>query len=113
MRRIEIRKRGGGGGGGGGRREDPSKGGKRRREGERGFFNLFCLCYELGERVRRGGGGWCVSRVGMHRVGSAGNNANASRPRKERRLTYVLRDSNDSKVLVSKIFFAVVAAASL
>ncbi|CAM6010791.1 unnamed protein product [Sphagnum balticum] len=33
----------------------------------------------------------------MHRVGSAGNNANASRPRKERRLTYVLRDSNDAK----------------
>ncbi len=36
--------------------------------------------------------------VGMHRVGSAGNNANAARPRKERRLTYVLRDSNDAKV---------------
>ncbi|CAK9201146.1 unnamed protein product [Sphagnum troendelagicum] len=33
----------------------------------------------------------------MHRVGSAGNNANAARPRKERRLTYVLRDSNDAK----------------
>jgi WD repeat-containing protein 48 len=35
--------------------------------------------------------------VGMHRVGSAGNNANAARPRKEKRLTYVLRDSNDAK----------------
>ncbi len=58
MRRIEIRKRGGGGGD---RREDPSKEGKKRREGERGFFNLFCLCYELGERVRPGGGGrWVV-----------------------------------------------------
>jgi hypothetical protein len=52
LRRIEIRKRGGGGD----RREDPSKGGGERREGERGFFNLFCLCYELGERVRPGGG---------------------------------------------------------
>eukprot|EP00249_Psilotum_nudum_P019787 c27414_g1_i2 orf=519-2798(-) len=33
----------------------------------------------------------------MHRVGSSGNTSNASRPRKERRLTYVLSDSNDSK----------------
>ncbi len=55
MRRIEIRK---------GEEEEEEetdgkthqRGGKKRREGERGFFNLFCLCYELGERVRRGGG---------------------------------------------------------
>ncbi|KAG0569341.1 hypothetical protein M758_6G079300 [Ceratodon purpureus] len=33
----------------------------------------------------------------MHRVGSTGNTANSTRPRKERRITYVLRDSNDSK----------------
>ena len=37
----------------------------------------------------------------MHRVGSTGNTANSTRPRKERRITYVLRDSNDSKVLTS------------
>lgn len=35
--------------------------------------------------------------VSMHRVGSTGNVANAARPRKERRLTFVLSDSNDSK----------------
>lgn len=35
--------------------------------------------------------------VGMHRVGSTSNTANAARPRRERRLTYVLGDSNDSK----------------
>ncbi|XP_022742282.1 WD repeat-containing protein 48-like isoform X1 [Durio zibethinus] len=33
----------------------------------------------------------------MHRVGSAGNNANSNRPRKEKRLTYVLNDTDDSK----------------
>nr|ADN33906.1 nucleotide binding protein [Cucumis melo subsp. melo] len=33
----------------------------------------------------------------MHRVGSAGNTSNSSRPRKEKRLTYVLSDANDSK----------------
>ncbi|MBA0728437.1 hypothetical protein Golax_001338, partial [Gossypium laxum] len=33
----------------------------------------------------------------MHRVGSAGNNSNSSRPRKEKRLTYVLNDSDDTK----------------
>uniref|UniRef100_A0A7I4BYF2 Uncharacterized protein n=1 Tax=Physcomitrium patens TaxID=3218 RepID=A0A7I4BYF2_PHYPA len=33
----------------------------------------------------------------MHLVGSTGNTANSTRPRKERRMTYVLRDSNDSK----------------
>ncbi|KAK6243206.1 hypothetical protein QUC31_009615 [Theobroma cacao] len=33
----------------------------------------------------------------MHRVGSAGNNANSNRPRKEKRLTYVLNDTDDKK----------------
>ncbi|KAG6540955.1 hypothetical protein Mapa_017676 [Marchantia paleacea] len=33
----------------------------------------------------------------MHRVGSTGNTANSTRPRKEKRFTYVLRDSNDYK----------------
>ncbi|KAL2623623.1 hypothetical protein R1flu_003828 [Riccia fluitans] len=33
----------------------------------------------------------------MHRVGSTGNTANTTRPRKEKRFTYVLRDSNDYK----------------
>lgn len=34
----------------------------------------------------------------MHRVGSAGNNSNSVRPRKEKRLTYVLSDADDTKV---------------
>lgn len=34
----------------------------------------------------------------MHRVGSAGNGNNSTRPRKEKRLTYVLNDSDDTKV---------------
>ncbi|KAK9293069.1 hypothetical protein L1049_021053 [Liquidambar formosana] len=33
----------------------------------------------------------------MHRVGSAGNTANSNRPRKEKRLTYVLNDADDTK----------------
>ncbi|XP_050384110.1 uncharacterized protein LOC126800744 isoform X2 [Argentina anserina] len=33
----------------------------------------------------------------MHRVGSAGNTSNSSRPRKEKRLTYVLSDADDRK----------------
>lgn len=33
----------------------------------------------------------------MHRVGSAGNTANSVRPRKEKRLTYVLNDADDTK----------------
>ncbi|XP_043708035.1 WD repeat-containing protein 48-like [Telopea speciosissima] len=33
----------------------------------------------------------------MHRVGSAGNTSNSSRPRKEKRLTYVLNDADDKK----------------
>ncbi|KAF8387917.1 hypothetical protein HHK36_026579 [Tetracentron sinense] len=32
----------------------------------------------------------------MHRVGSAGNTSNSSRPRKEKRLTYVLNDADDT-----------------
>ncbi|MCO5565105.1 hypothetical protein L7F22_018776 [Adiantum nelumboides] len=35
--------------------------------------------------------------AGMHRVGSANNVANSTRPRKERRLTYVLCDSQEPK----------------
>lgn len=34
----------------------------------------------------------------MHRVGSAGNTSNSTRPRKEKRLTYVLSDADDKKV---------------
>ena len=34
----------------------------------------------------------------MHRVGSAGNTTNSVRPRKEKRLTYVLNDADDTKV---------------
>lgn len=33
----------------------------------------------------------------MHRVGSAGNTTNSVRPRKEKRLTYVLNDADDTK----------------
>ncbi|XP_034917913.1 uncharacterized protein [Populus alba] len=33
----------------------------------------------------------------MHRVGSAGNTTNSVRPRKEKRLTYVLSDADDTK----------------
>ncbi|KAF3790887.1 WD repeat-containing protein 48 [Nymphaea thermarum] len=33
----------------------------------------------------------------MHRVGSAGNASNSTRPRREKRLTYVLNDSDDTK----------------
>lgn len=33
----------------------------------------------------------------MHRVGSAGNTSNSTRPRKEKRLTYVLNDADDKK----------------
>ena len=36
--------------------------------------------------------------VAMHRVGSAGNTTNSVRPRKEKRLTYVLSDADDTKV---------------
>lgn len=34
----------------------------------------------------------------MHRVGSAGNTSSSVRPRKEKRLTYVLNDADDTKV---------------
>ncbi|GAV64223.1 WD40 domain-containing protein/DUF3337 domain-containing protein [Cephalotus follicularis] len=33
----------------------------------------------------------------MHRVGSTGNTSNSTRPRKEKRLTYVLSDADDTK----------------
>ncbi|KAM7273644.1 hypothetical protein ACFE04_028308 [Oxalis oulophora] len=33
----------------------------------------------------------------MHRVGSSGNTTNSTRPRKEKRLTYVLNDADDTK----------------
>lgn len=34
----------------------------------------------------------------MHRVASAGNTSSSVRPRKEKRLTYVLNDADDKKV---------------
>lgn len=34
----------------------------------------------------------------MHRVGSAGSNGGSVRTRKEKKLTYVLNDANDTKV---------------
>lgn len=37
-------------------------------------------------------------KVAMHRVGSAGNTCSSSRPRKEKRFTYVLNDADDKKV---------------
>ncbi|KAK8545446.1 hypothetical protein V6N13_066728 [Hibiscus sabdariffa] len=40
---------------------------------------------------------YCLGVTAMHRVPSAGNNSNSSRPRKEKRLTYVLNDSDDTK----------------
>ncbi|XP_068659553.1 uncharacterized protein [Aristolochia californica] len=47
---------------------------------------------------------YCVIRLmivsgtsAMHRVGSAGNTTNSTRPRKEKRLTYVLNDAEDTK----------------
>ncbi|KAK9017126.1 hypothetical protein V6N11_079610 [Hibiscus sabdariffa] len=39
----------------------------------------------------------CHWVTAMHRVGSAGNNANSNRPRNEKRLTYVLNDTADTK----------------
>ncbi|XP_027931443.1 WD repeat-containing protein 48-like [Vigna unguiculata] len=38
-----------------------------------------------------------MSVSAMHRVGSAGNGNSSTRPRKEKRLTYVLNDSDDTK----------------
>ncbi|KAL8474836.1 hypothetical protein ACS0TY_031314 [Phlomoides rotata] len=35
----------------------------------------------------------------MHRVGSSGNTSNSVCNRKEKRLTYILNDANDTKVL--------------
>lgn len=34
----------------------------------------------------------------MHRVGSSGSNGGSVRTRKEKKLTYVLNDANDTKV---------------
>lgn len=39
----------------------------------------------------------------MHRVGSAGNTSNSTRPRKEKRLTYVLNDADNTKVNLHKV----------
>lgn len=41
----------------------------------------------------------------MHRVGSAGNTSNSTRPRKEKRLTYVLNDADNTKVNLHKVDF--------
>lgn len=41
---------------------------------------------------------FALGTLPMHRVGSAGNTTNSSRPRKEKRLTYVLNDADDTKV---------------
>lgn len=42
----------------------------------------------------------------MHRVGSAGNTSSSTRSRKEKRLTFVLNDADDTKVffLLSPLF---------
>lgn len=59
---------------------------------------------------------WCVVILiielvsgvsAMHRVASAGNTSNSSRPRKEKRLTYVLNDADDTKVrqLIYNLFY--------
>lgn len=42
----------------------------------------------------------------MHRVGSAGNTNNSVRTRKEKRLTYVLNDSDDTKVIHEIHYFS-------
>lgn len=41
-----------------------------------------------------------IGTLAMHRVASAGNTSNSTRPRKEKRLTYVLKDTDDTKVHV-------------
>lgn len=59
---------------------------------------------------------WCVVILiielvsgvsAMNRVASAGNTSNSSRPRKEKRLTYVLNDADDTKVrqLIYNLFY--------
>ncbi|QCE00521.1 hypothetical protein DEO72_LG7g1811 [Vigna unguiculata] len=42
-----------------------------------------------------------MSVSAMHRVGSAGNGNSSTRPRKEKRLTYVLNDSDDTKFRIA------------
>lgn len=44
----------------------------------------------------------------MHRVGSAGNTASSTRPRKEKRFTYVLNDADDTKVFFLQIYLSIV-----
>lgn len=44
----------------------------------------------------------------MHRVGSSGNTSNSVRPRKEKRLTYVLSDADDTKVSCVLVFCSLV-----
>lgn len=39
----------------------------------------------------------------MHRVGSSGNTSNSVRTRKEKRLTYVLNDADDTKVMLTLV----------
>lgn len=39
-----------------------------------------------------------LGNFAMHRVGSAGNTSNSGRSRKEKRLTYLLNDADDTKV---------------
>jgi hypothetical protein len=46
-----------------------------------------------------------VTVFAMHRVGSTGNANNSTRPRKEKRLTYVLNDSDDTKVISLYLYF--------
>lgn len=49
----------------------------------------------------------------MHRVGSAGNNANSNRPRKEKRLRYVLSDTDDTKVKFFRFIYLFIYILSL
>lgn len=39
----------------------------------------------------------------MHRVGSSGNTSSSVRTRKEKRLTYVLNDADDTKVILTLV----------
>lgn len=60
------------------------------------YFWICYLCYVIYHLST-------VTVTAMHRVGSAGNTNNSTRPRKEKRLTYVLNDSDYSKV--NPLFF--------
>lgn len=48
----------------------------------------------------------------MHRVGSASNGNSSTRPRKEKRLTYVLNDSDDTKHCAGINCLALLASAA-